>query len=82
MVDPDGTLDALSSLGLTSPLVTEQKISPGAQQGAAAGAPSCTPSAPDGASSGARTEVAERDPGSPVNYNLPPSGEQNSRSHN
>uniref|UniRef100_A0A3Q3LUB2 CEP170 C-terminal domain-containing protein n=1 Tax=Mastacembelus armatus TaxID=205130 RepID=A0A3Q3LUB2_9TELE len=32
MVDPDGTLDALSSLGLTSPL-TDQKISPGAQQG-------------------------------------------------
>uniref|UniRef100_A0A667XEI0 CEP170 C-terminal domain-containing protein n=2 Tax=Myripristis murdjan TaxID=586833 RepID=A0A667XEI0_9TELE len=82
MVDPDGTLDALSNLGLTSPLVTEQKISPGAQQGAAAGAPSCTPSAPDGASSDARTEVAERDPGSPANYNLPRSGEQSSGSHN
>ncbi|XP_041789831.1 centrosomal protein of 170 kDa [Chelmon rostratus] len=33
MVDPDGTLDALSNLGLTSPL-TDQKISPGTQQGA------------------------------------------------
>lgn len=31
MVDPDGTLDALSSLGLTSPLA-DQKISLGAQQ--------------------------------------------------
>ncbi|KAM9314791.1 centrosomal protein of 170 kDa [Pholidichthys leucotaenia] len=33
MVDPDGTLDALSTLGLTSPL-SEQKISLGSQQGA------------------------------------------------
>ncbi|KAM7393780.1 hypothetical protein PAMP_020629 [Pampus punctatissimus] len=33
MVDPDGTLDALSSLGLTSPLA-DQKISTGTQQGA------------------------------------------------
>ncbi|XP_044046622.1 centrosomal protein of 170 kDa [Siniperca chuatsi] len=33
MVDPDGTLDALSNLGLTSPL-TDQKISPGTLQGA------------------------------------------------
>uniref|UniRef100_A0A3Q3LYS2 Centrosomal protein 170Ab n=1 Tax=Labrus bergylta TaxID=56723 RepID=A0A3Q3LYS2_9LABR len=31
MVDADGTLDALSTLGLTSPL-TDQKISPGTQQ--------------------------------------------------
>ncbi|XP_041840078.1 centrosomal protein of 170 kDa isoform X2 [Melanotaenia boesemani] len=33
MVDPDGTLDALSILGLTSPL-TDQKINPGTGQGA------------------------------------------------
>ncbi|XP_072318692.1 centrosomal protein of 170 kDa [Eucyclogobius newberryi] len=33
MVDPDGTLDALTSLGLPSPLC-EPKISPGIQQGA------------------------------------------------
>lgn len=33
MVDPDGTLDALSSMGLTSP-VSDPKTSPGAQQGA------------------------------------------------
>uniref|UniRef100_A0A3P8TPL0 Centrosomal protein 170Ab n=1 Tax=Amphiprion percula TaxID=161767 RepID=A0A3P8TPL0_AMPPE len=31
MVDPDGTLDALSNLGLTSPL-TDPKLSPGTQQ--------------------------------------------------
>ncbi|XP_047220252.1 centrosomal protein of 170 kDa [Girardinichthys multiradiatus] len=33
MVDPDGTLDALSSMGLTSPL-SDQKTSHGTQQGA------------------------------------------------
>uniref|UniRef100_A0A673C6T8 CEP170 C-terminal domain-containing protein n=1 Tax=Sphaeramia orbicularis TaxID=375764 RepID=A0A673C6T8_9TELE len=33
MVDPDGTLDALTTLGLTSPL-SDQKISPRAQLGA------------------------------------------------
>lgn len=33
MVDPDGTLDALSNLSLTSPL-TDQKLNPGTQQGA------------------------------------------------
>lgn len=32
MVDPDGTLDALSNLGLTSPL-TDSKLNPGTQQG-------------------------------------------------
>ncbi|XP_053274180.1 centrosomal protein of 170 kDa [Pleuronectes platessa] len=31
MVDPDGTLDALTSLGITSPLA-DQKLSPGSQQ--------------------------------------------------
>lgn len=74
MVDPDGTLDALSSLGLTSPL-TDQKINPGAQQGASvlhpgAEASSSTLSAsrhegtttePQGLSDHA--QVAERDPG-------------------
>uniref|UniRef100_A0A3B5LZK0 Centrosomal protein 170Ab n=1 Tax=Xiphophorus couchianus TaxID=32473 RepID=A0A3B5LZK0_9TELE len=35
MVDPDGTLDALSSMGLTSPL-SDQRMSPGSQQGAPA----------------------------------------------
>ncbi|KAG7214470.1 hypothetical protein INR49_023067 [Caranx melampygus] len=33
MVDPDGTLDALSNLGITSPLA-DPKTSPGTQQGA------------------------------------------------
>uniref|UniRef100_A0A8C7YNS0 Centrosomal protein 170Ab n=1 Tax=Oryzias sinensis TaxID=183150 RepID=A0A8C7YNS0_9TELE len=33
MVDPDGTLDALSNLGLTSPLA-DQRAGPGAQMGA------------------------------------------------
>uniref|UniRef100_A0A672N701 CEP170 C-terminal domain-containing protein n=1 Tax=Sinocyclocheilus grahami TaxID=75366 RepID=A0A672N701_SINGR len=31
MVDPDGTLDALTSLGLTSPTTTRPKSSPGSQ---------------------------------------------------
>ncbi|XP_053183107.1 centrosomal protein of 170 kDa [Scomber japonicus] len=73
MVDPDGTLDALSNLGLTSPL-TDQKISLGTQQGASvlhpgAEASSSTPSASK--HEGTTTEpqapsdhaqVAERDP--------------------
>lgn len=73
MVDPDGTLDALSNLGLTSPL-TDQKISPGTQQGASvlhpgAEASSNAPSAskhegtatePQGPSD--HVQVAERDP--------------------
>ncbi|XP_040891252.1 centrosomal protein of 170 kDa [Toxotes jaculatrix] len=75
MVDPDGTLDALSSLGLTSPLA-DQKISPGTQQGVqvshpGAEASSCTLSAsrPGGLTSEShgssdRAEVAKRDPGS------------------
>uniref|UniRef100_A0A3Q3IVU5 CEP170 C-terminal domain-containing protein n=1 Tax=Monopterus albus TaxID=43700 RepID=A0A3Q3IVU5_MONAL len=63
MVDPDGTLDALSNLGLTSPL-TDQKITPGAQQGEAS---SSTLSAPrpdelasDPCGSSEHTEMAER----------------------
>ncbi|XP_068445273.1 centrosomal protein of 170 kDa [Clinocottus analis] len=72
MVDPDGTLDALSNLGLTSPL-TEQKIGPGTQQGApvlhpGAEASSSTVPRPEGRateSSGPfdHAEVAERDSG-------------------
>ncbi|KAM3864563.1 centrosomal protein of 170 kDa [Diretmus argenteus] len=90
MVDPDGTLDALSNLGLTSPLAADQKINPGAQQGAAGlfpGAPSNTLSAPkaEGTSTEQRgpsdqAEMAERDPGPSVN-SLAPSGEQSSGSH-
>ncbi|KAM6939837.1 centrosomal protein of 170 kDa [Xenentodon cancila] len=38
MVDPDGTLDALSSLGLTSPLA-DQNINPGTRQGASVSDP-------------------------------------------
>ncbi|XP_038834521.1 centrosomal protein of 170 kDa-like [Salvelinus namaycush] len=92
MVDPDGTLDALTSLGLTSPLTDLQRVSPGAAGPSAAGHPpggssgegpsSSTLSAPSGgASSGASgtsTQVAERDLGLHVNNNLPSSGgEQN-----
>ncbi|XP_073776833.1 centrosomal protein of 170 kDa isoform X16 [Danio rerio] len=33
MVDPDGTLDALTSLGLTSPTAPKPRISPGSQSG-------------------------------------------------
>uniref|UniRef100_A0A3B4X8W9 Centrosomal protein of 170 kDa-like n=1 Tax=Seriola lalandi dorsalis TaxID=1841481 RepID=A0A3B4X8W9_SERLL len=68
MVDPDGTLDALSNLGITSPLA-DPKISAGTQQGALHPA-SCTLSAsrPEGLTSEPRgssdhAEVAERDQG-------------------
>lgn len=83
MVDPDGTLDALSNLGLTSPL-TDQKISPGTQQGASmlhpgAGASSgaASSSRPEGPATepcgpSDHAEVAERDPGP----------QQSSRSYN
>ncbi|KAF7662677.1 hypothetical protein LDENG_00229690 [Lucifuga dentata] len=94
MVDPDGTLDALSNLGLTSPLVTEKKISPGSQQGATVLLPevdvsSSTLSAPMPEATSTEpcrpsdiTDMVERDAGPHVNSNLHPSGEQNSRSHN
>lgn len=74
MVDPDGTLDALSNLGLTSPL-TDQKISPGAQQRAAvlqteaeASSRTLSSSRPELLStepvgSPNHAEVSERDPG-------------------
>ncbi|XP_034717233.1 centrosomal protein of 170 kDa [Etheostoma cragini] len=82
MVDPDGTLDALSNLGLTSPL-TDQRTSPGTQQGASmlhsgAEASSSTLSRPEGRDTelcrpSGHVEVAERDPGpetqSPRSYN-------------
>ncbi|XP_014033743.1 centrosomal protein of 170 kDa [Salmo salar] len=92
MVDPDGTLDALTSLGLTSPLTDLQRVSPGAAGPSAAGHPpggssgegpsSSTLSAPSGGpssgASGTSTQVAERDLGLHVNNNLPSSGgEQN-----
>ncbi|KAI7807973.1 centrosomal protein of 170 kDa isoform X2 [Triplophysa rosa] len=53
MVDPDGTLDALSSLGLTSPLLAENRISPGSQD----------PSVSQAGEGSAYSEVAERDLG-------------------
>lgn len=66
MVDPDGTLDALSSLGLTSPL-TDQKISPAAQQEAApssAVAGSRCEDVPTEAHIQTDTQVSEQDAGS------------------
>lgn len=53
MLDPDGTLDALSSLGLTSPLLAENRISPGTQD----------PSVSQAGEVSAYSEVAERDLG-------------------
>lgn len=75
MVDPDGTLDALSNLGVTSPLA-DQKVTPGPQQGAEVSTGS-TPSRPEGQAAEARgapgnSDVPERDPGL----------QQGSRSHN
>lgn len=83
MVDPDGTLDALSTLGITSPLA-DQKISPGARQrelalhpGAEALPSTQSASRPEGLSaehhgSSDHVEVGERSPGP----------QQNSRSYN
>ncbi|KAJ3614266.1 hypothetical protein NHX12_017840 [Muraenolepis orangiensis] len=61
MVDPDGTLDALADLSLTSPPMANQRTSPGAQQGPSAG---LSPGA-EGTSGQpyAASEMAERDPG-------------------
>ena len=61
MVDPDGTLDVLADLGLTSPLLADQRTSPGAQQGLSAGLPPRT----DGPAGQpyAASDTAERDPG-------------------
>ncbi|XP_076001813.1 centrosomal protein of 170 kDa [Genypterus blacodes] len=93
MVDPDGTLDAISNLGLTSPLLAEKKMSPGAQQGATALPPNVDASSsslsaprPEGTSAEPcgpleNAEVAERDAGPRVNSNLNLSGDQSSRSY-
>uniref|UniRef100_A0A1A8DYQ2 Centrosomal protein 170b n=2 Tax=Nothobranchius kadleci TaxID=1051664 RepID=A0A1A8DYQ2_NOTKA len=75
MVDPDGTLDALSNLGLTSPLI-DQKLSPGTQQGApevhhaaeVASSNTRSTSRPEGRpgerfGSSEHSGVSERDPG-------------------
>ncbi|XP_067315047.1 centrosomal protein of 170 kDa isoform X3 [Pseudorasbora parva] len=61
MVDPDGTLDALSSLGLTSPLMAENRVSPGSQGPAGNQAAEVSASSP--ALPSAYSEVAERDLG-------------------
>ncbi|XP_035261939.1 centrosomal protein of 170 kDa-like isoform X2 [Anguilla anguilla] len=71
MVDPDGTLDALVSLGLTSPTLPKPRTSPGAQgplpgNGAARGPLISAPS-----------EESERDFSLPLNR-FTPSGEENS----
>lgn len=69
MVDPDGTLDALSNLGLTSPL-TDPKLSPGTQQEASVLHPGAeaalSATRPEGLSTepcGASDQTSERDPG-------------------
>uniref|UniRef100_A0A3Q3WCF2 CEP170 C-terminal domain-containing protein n=1 Tax=Mola mola TaxID=94237 RepID=A0A3Q3WCF2_MOLML len=73
MVDPNGTLDALSNLSLASPL-NDQRVDPGTQQGASmlhhgAKAPSkLSPLRPEGLAPEAgapsdQAESAERDPG-------------------
>lgn len=93
MVDPDGTLDALSSMGLTSPLVPDQGTSPGGQQEATAPHPSGTAeglsdaqsaTGADGSSKepSGPSEAPERDPGLHVNNNLAASGQQSSGPHN
>lgn len=71
MVDPDGTLDALSNLGITSPLA-DPKTSPGTQQGALHPGSTLSASRPEGLTSEPRApsdhaQVAERDPGSQQN---------------
>ncbi|XP_052455035.1 centrosomal protein of 170 kDa-like [Carassius gibelio] len=61
MVDPDGTLDALSSLGLTSPLMAENRVSPGSQ--GPAGNQAVDVSTSTATLPSAYSEVAERDHG-------------------
>ncbi|XP_016108960.1 centrosomal protein of 170 kDa-like [Sinocyclocheilus grahami] len=61
MVDPDGTLDALSSLGLTSPLMAENRVSPGSQ--GPAGIQAVDVSTSTATLPSAYSEVAERDLG-------------------
>lgn len=73
MVDPNGTLDALSNLSLAGPL-NDQRVDPGTQQGASmshhgAEAPTkLSPLRPEGLAPEAgappdQAEPAERDPG-------------------
>ncbi|KAJ8001805.1 hypothetical protein DPEC_G00173240 [Dallia pectoralis] len=92
MVDPDGTLDALTSLGLTSPLTSLQRVGTGAAVpsalgflpggGGGEGPSSCTVLAPSGGSSSraanSSTQLVERDRDSCAENNLgtPPSGER------
>ncbi|XP_030637697.1 centrosomal protein of 170 kDa [Chanos chanos] len=78
MVDPDGTLDALTSLGLTSPLMSDRRVSPGSQvpvtshpSGDGTAGAALEPTA-----SSVHTEVAERDFGPHVD-SQPISNEQN-----
>ncbi|XP_030284811.1 centrosomal protein of 170 kDa isoform X1 [Sparus aurata] len=80
MVDPDGTLDALTTLGITSPLA-DQKMNPGTQQGASvlhpgAGAPPSTfpPSRPEGLA----TEFC----GPPEHAGQDPGNQKSSRPYN
>lgn len=61
MVDPDGTLDALSSLGLTSPLMAENRVSPGSQ--GPTGSQAVDVSTSTATLPSAYSEVAERDLG-------------------
>ncbi|CAL8330241.1 unnamed protein product [Lota lota] len=74
MVDPDGTLDALADLGLTSPLTAQQRTSPGAQQGPSAGLPPRAEGTPDQPYTA--SEMAERDPGLHVQRSDPASREE------
>ncbi|KAL1005859.1 hypothetical protein UPYG_G00064850 [Umbra pygmaea] len=93
MVDPDGTLDALTTMGVTSPLSDLQRLNPGAAEPSTVcpgqspsistlPAPSSDPPSED---LGTASQMAERDMGLYMNNNLnvPPSGEveQNAMTH-
>ncbi|XP_045903865.1 centrosomal protein of 170 kDa isoform X1 [Micropterus dolomieu] len=83
MVDPDGTLDALSNLGMTSPL-TDQKISPGPQQGVSVlhpGADSSSTTLSSARPEGLATEPCGLSDHGPVT-GQDPRPEQSSRSYN
>ncbi|XP_036384027.1 centrosomal protein of 170 kDa-like isoform X3 [Megalops cyprinoides] len=74
MVDPDGTLDALTSLGLTSPILPKPRTSPGTQGALPGNGVARAPlvSAP--------SEESERDFSLPLNR-FTPSGEENAVTH-
>uniref|UniRef100_A0AAY4EX66 CEP170 C-terminal domain-containing protein n=1 Tax=Denticeps clupeoides TaxID=299321 RepID=A0AAY4EX66_9TELE len=79
MVDPDGTLDALSSRGVTSPLHSEQRVSSVIQgAGAARGTEEGTANATLGPGP---SVVPERDLGLDVNSNAAPLQQQSSNPH-